>query len=414
MDIKRTVRRLMCLLCIALLSGALLTYSASDSVSALSRVGSRGSEVTMIQQNLRMLGYYTGTVDGVFGEGTKTAVTAFQRSNGLGADGVAGQATISRLKSQIKAIQQNLKGLGYYGGSADGVGGSSTRSAVINFQADSRLWQDGVVGGGTNSRLLSRVRSVQQNLKGLGYYKGAVDGSYGDGTRSSVINYQANKSLWQDGVAGAGTRSRLSGEVSNVQSLLKQKGYYTAAVDGQFGQGTRTALIAFQRQNGLTADGVAGPRTITALNSTGGGGGGTGGTGGTGGGGGTGAGNASGGSSNSSDLNLLAHIISAESRGEPYAGQVAVGAVILNRTKHPSFPDTIAGVIYQPGAFTAVTDGQMNEAISDSARRAAKDVMNGWDPSGGAIYYYNPAKTSNAFMFSRPIIVVIGSHRFCS
>lgn len=119
-------------------------------------------------------------------------------------------------------------------------------------------------------------------------------------------------------------------------------------------------------------------------------------------------------SSTESNIYLLARIISAEARGESYTGQVAVGAVILNRVKHPSFPDTLSGVIYQGGAFTAIVDGQFNQPISDTAYNAARDALNGWDPCGGAIYYYNPAKTTNAFMFSRPIIVTIGSHRFCA
>ena len=114
------------------------------------------------------------------------------------------------------------------------------------------------------------------------------------------------------------------------------------------------------------------------------------------------------------DMDLLARIISAEARGEPYSGQVAVGAVILNRIEHPSFPNTLSGVIYQPGAFSCLTDGQVNEPVSDSAKRAASDAINGWDPSSGAIYYYNPAKTTNKFMWSRPVITVIGSHKFCS
>lgn len=115
-----------------------------------------------------------------------------------------------------------------------------------------------------------------------------------------------------------------------------------------------------------------------------------------------------------SNVYLLARIISAEARGESYTGQVAVGAVILNRIKHPSFPDTLSGVIYQGGAFTAIVDGQFNQPISDTAYNAARDALNGWDPTGGAIYYYNPAKTSNAFMHSRPVIITIGSHRFCA
>ncbi len=116
----------------------------------------------------------------------------------------------------------------------------------------------------------------------------------------------------------------------------------------------------------------------------------------------------------SSDVDLLAKIISAESRGEPYQGQVAVGAVILNRIEHPSFPNTLAGVIYQPGAFSCLYDGGVNAPVADSAYRAARDAINGNDPSGGAVYYYNPAKSTNKWIFSRPVITVIGSHRFCS
>ena len=125
----------------------------------------------------------------------------------------------------------------------------------------------------------------------------------------------------------------------------------------------------------------------------------------------------SGGGGSSSQQNsaaLLARVISAEARGEPYSGQVAVGAVILNRVEHPSFPNTLAGVIYQPGAFSCLYDGGVNAAGADSAYRAARDAINGNDPSGGAVYYYNPAKSTNKWIFSRPVITVIGNHRFCS
>ena len=113
-------------------------------------------------------------------------------------------------------------------------------------------------------------------------------------------------------------------------------------------------------------------------------------------------------------MNLLARIISAEARGEPYSGQVAVGAVILNRVEHPSFPDTLSGVIYQPGAFTAITDGQFNESVAESAYRAARDALNGTDPSGGAIYYYNPDRAISQWIRTRPVIKRIGKHLFCS
>ncbi len=185
-------------------------------------------------------------------------------------------------------------------------------------------------------------------------------------------------------------------EVRQIQTRLKQWGYYTGSVDGVYGTGTKNAVIAFQKKHGLPADGVAGPQTLAKIGlSTGASGGGAGGF-------------------STADVNLMARVISAESRGEPYTGQVAIGAVILNRIKHPSFPNTLAGVIYQPGAFSCIDDGGISAPVVDSAYRAARDAMNGWDPSGGAIYYYNPAKTTNKWIWSRPLITVIRKHRFCS
>ncbi len=192
-------------------------------------------------------------------------------------------------------------------------------------------------------------------------------------------------------------------EVRQIQTRLKQWGYYNGAIDGIYGNQTEKAVRWFQQRNGLTVDGIAGPQTLRAIGLP------TGATGSSGG--------SSGGSSttaSSNDQALLARIISAEARGEPYNGQVAVGACVLNRVKHPSFPNTIAGVVYQPGAFTAITDGQIKEAVTESARRAAQDALNGWDPSGGAIYYYNPDKTNNQWIRTRPVIKRIGSHLFCS
>jgi len=120
-------------------------------------------------------------------------------------------------------------------------------------------------------------------------------------------------------------------------------------------------------------------------------------------------------SSSASDLQLMARAINGEARGEPYEGQVAVGAVILNRVKNSSFPNTIAGVIYQPGAFTAVSDGQINVPIAENSTvvKAAQDALNGWDPTGGAIYYFNPNTATNKWIWSRPLIKQIGKHRFC-
>ena len=189
-----------------------------------------------------------------------------------------------------------------------------------------------------------------------------------------------------------GSRSE---EVRSIQQVLKDKGYYTGNIDGIFGTATKNAVIAFQRDNGLKVDGIAGKETLEALNII----------------------NAdynSYGGYSSADYELLARIISAEARGEPYLGQVAVGAVVLNRIEHPSFPDTLSGVVYQKGAFSCLNDGQFYEPISDSAYKAATDAINGLDPSGGAIYYYNPVKSTNKWIFSRPVITTIGEHRFCS
>lgn len=181
-------------------------------------------------------------------------------------------------------------------------------------------------------------------------------------------------------------------EVKANQEKLKERGLYKGSVDGIFGSATQTAVKKFQKQQGLTQDGIAGPATLKRLGIT--------------------IGSIP--SATQTNINLLARIISAESRGESYTGQVAVGAVVLNRIEHPSFPDTLSGVIYQNGAFTAIVDGQFNQPIADSAYSAARDALNGWDPSGGAIYYYNPDKTSNKWIRSRPVIKRIGKHLFCS
>lgn len=186
--------------------------------------------------------------------------------------------------------------------------------------------------------------------------------------------------------------------VREVQQRLKNWGYYSGSVDGVFGSKTYQAVISFQKKNGLKADGIVGTATFRALGISSGAAAASAGTGGY----------------SDSDYRLLANIISAEARGESYTGQVAVGAVVLNRVRHPSFPNTIAGVIYQKGAFSAVSDGQINQPVEASAYNAARDAMNGWDPTGGAIYYYNPARTSNRWMASRPVLAVIGGHIFCS
>ena len=203
------------------------------------------------------------------------------------------------------------------------------------------------------------------------------------------------------------------GEVKEVQRRLKQWGYYTGAVDGIFGAGTKKAVIAFQKKNGLTADGIVGKATFAALgmndsyNALNGGGSSSGSSGSSG------SGSSSGSSSyTSSDLYVLAKCIYAEGRGESYTGQVAIGAVIMNRVKSKSFPNTIAGVVYQNGAFTAVSDGQINLEPDQTAYNAARDAMNGWDPTYGCLYYYNPAVATSSWIFNRKTVVVIGKHVF--
>lgn len=199
-----------------------------------------------------------------------------------------------------------------------------------------------------------------------------------------VLAQQAQAATYRQGSTGE--------QVRVIQSKLKNWGYYDGSVDGVFGSQTTQAVKYFQRKNGLTPDGIVGPATLRAL------------------------GMQDGGSSTSQweSVDLLARVISAEARGEPYSGQVAVGAVILNRVEHPSFPNTIAGVVYQPGAFTCMVDGQIDQPVAQSAVRAAQEALNGADPSGGAIYYFNPNTATSAWIWSRPLIKVIGNHRFCS
>lgn len=183
-------------------------------------------------------------------------------------------------------------------------------------------------------------------------------------------------------------------EVTQIQTRLKRWGYYNGSIDGIYGSQTLAAVKYFQRKNGLTADGIAGKNTLNAMGIYT-------------------SSNSTSQSTNNSNVNLLAHVVYAESRGEPYAGQVAVAAVVLNRVKSSSFPNTISGVVYQPGAFTAVSDGQINLSPNTTAYNAARDALNGWDPSYGAIYYFNPDTATNAWIWSRPHTVTIGKHRFC-
>ena len=214
---------------------------------------------------------------------------------------------------------------------------------------------------------------------------------------SSVIKYTAdiynvNSGNEQEGVYVLSKYGSRGTEVRQIQTKLKQLGYYKGSVDGIYGTQTKNAVIAFQKNCGITADGIAGPKTLLYL--------------------GLGSGSSSGYSSN--DIYLLAKVIEGEARGESYTGQVAIGAVILNRVEHSSFPNSISGVVYQSGAFDCVYDSNWSVEPSATAKKAAQDAINGWDPSGGAIYYYNPSKTTNKWMLSRPVIAVIGRHYFCT
>lgn len=209
---------------------------------------------------------------------------------------------------------------------------------------------------------------------------------------SVVYNYINQNNLHNSAQFVLSQYGSRGNEVRQIQSKLKQLGHYKGSIDGIFGSDTKKAVISFQKSCGLKADGVAGPKTLLYL--------------------GLGSGSSSGYSSN--DIYLLAKVIEAEARGESYTGQVAVGAVILNRVDHSSFPDSISGVVYQSGAFDCVYDSNWGVEPSSTSKKAANDAINGWDPTGGAIYYYNPAKTSNKWIRSRPVVTVIGRHYFCT
>ena len=185
-------------------------------------------------------------------------------------------------------------------------------------------------------------------------------------------------------------------DVTRVQQKLIQWGYLSGAADGRYGEATRSAVIAFQKKNGLTADGRVGPATAAAMGIALSGG----------------SVAAASGSVLSADHRLLAKLVYAEARGETYKGQVAVAAVVLNRVKSASFPNTISGVIYQSGAFSCVSNGSINQAPDSTAIRAARDAMNGWDPTGGCLYYYNPRATQDAWIRTRTVKTVIGNHQF--
>ncbi|SMG17013.1 spore cortex-lytic enzyme [Paenibacillus aquistagni] len=213
-------------------------------------------------------------------------------------------------------------------------------------------------------------------------------------------------------------------DVRELQGRMKFLGFFYGDIDGIFGSKTSNSLKWFQSEFGLKVDGIAGPKTKLKLyNATkkwkpGANTGSSSGTGSGSSSGSSGSNNSNVGSSNNkgfseNDIKLMANAVYGESRGEPYEGQVAVAAVILNRVKSPSFPNTVSGVIFQPGAFTAVADGQIYLTPNETAKRAVQDAINGWDPSGGCLYYFNPKTATSKWIWSRPQVKTIGQHIFC-
>lgn len=190
-------------------------------------------------------------------------------------------------------------------------------------------------------------------------------------------------------------RGSSGSEVRKIQEKLKRWGYYSGSVDGIYGSGTESAVKKFQKANGLKADGIAGKATLNAMGIS------------------SSNSSSSSGGNNSNDLNLLSRVVYSEARGEPYVGQVAVAAIVLNRVSHSSFPNSVAGVVYQSGAFDAVSDGQINLTPDLTARKAAQDAINGWDPTYGCIYYFNPSTATSKWIWSRPQVLTIGKHIFC-
>ncbi len=358
----------------ALVAAASLMATALTSAAYVVK-GNSHANVAAVQTRLSTLGYYTSTVDGAWGSRTSAAVRKFQTAYGLKADGV--------------------------------VGGATERALGLSLP---------ITGGITKGKTDFNVAAVQARLKTFGYYRSTVDGMWGKGTLTAVMRYQSDGGLAVDGVVGGGTARKLGITLYNVeksggivkgktaenirklQTALKSIGYYTSTVDGAWGRRTMCAVMSYQSDHGLTVDGVVGSATEKALGITLG----TGSSGGTG----------STDNVSESDLNLLARCVYGESRGEPYTGQVAVAAVVLNRVRSSKFPNTIKGVIYQAGAFTAVSDGQINLTPNQSAYNAARDALAGWDPTGGCLYYYNPDTATSSWIWSLTVHIKIGNHNF--
>ncbi|GLX68544.1 spore cortex-lytic enzyme [Paenibacillus glycanilyticus] len=219
----------------------------------------------------------------------------------------------------------------------------------------------------------SDVYELQGRLKYLGYYDGKIDGSFGTKTKNAVTWFQWKFGMKSDGIVGAKTKLKLWEATKNWKPSAADSG---SGNSGSSGSGS----------SGNTDSGSNSGDQPSKSNNLG---------------------------FSESDLKIMANAVYGESRGEPYEGQVAVAAVILNRVKSPSFPNTVSGVIFQPLAFTAVADGQIWLTPNESARKAVQDAINGWDPTGGCTYYFNPETATSKWIWSRPQVKTIGKHIFC-
>ncbi|MEW9670259.1 spore cortex-lytic enzyme [Ammoniphilus sp. 3BR4] len=316
-------------------------------------------------------------------------------------------------------------------------------TAMTSVQTEETFTQNvvkrGAVGGD--------VWELQGRLQHLGFYKGKIDGKFGWSTYWSVRNFQYRFGMKVDGVVGPKTKVKLwkatknwkgkatakksagkvtkrgavGGEVWEIQGRLKFLGFYKGKVDGKYGTTTQNAVRKFQRQFRIKADGTVGSQTRSKLWAA--------------------TKNWKGDSRSgatakrpaapapkakskpaptykphgysNNDLKIMANAVYGEARGEPYVGQVAVAAVILNRVENAKFPNTPSGVIFEPRAFTAVADGQIWLTPNKKAKKAVQDALNGWDPTGGAIYYFNPDTATSGWIWTRPQIKKIGKHIFC-
>lgn len=305
--------------------------------SGILKKGARGGDVYELQGRLKLLGFYTGPVDGVFGQRTYLAVRLFQYRFGLKVDGIVGPKTKLKLWQATK----------------------HWRPEMTNVQNKGPVLKRGSTGGD--------VYDLQGRLRFLGFYYGKIDGKYGERTYRAVRLFQYEFGIKIDGIAGPETLTKLRKATSNYHpSKIERKPTQTPS---------KSTTDKNKKQN------VSIPRSSHGLSQN--------------------------------DLQLLAQAVYAEGRGEPYIGQVAIAAVILNRLESDEFPNSISGIIFQPLAFEAVADGQIWLQPDETARKAVQDALNGWDPSQGALYYFNPDRATSKWIWSRPQITRIGKHIFC-